>query len=642
MARVFISYSHQDEAWKDRVVRQLGVLADEGLETWDDRRIQAGDDWLPEIEEAIAQCDVALLLISAHFLTSNFIKHQEVPALLKRRESEGVRVIPVILSPCQWTRIGWLKSIQARPKDGKRLSGLSEDAAEDALSTLAGEVHDLIQARPVGASLLAKGPASGDETSHREQARLYQTRVDLEHLPAGAPHFLGRGEELAALDGAWAEEGRTAIVQLIAPGGVGKTAVVKRWLQNMQTDGWRGAERVFGWTFYSQGTRSDREVSEDHFLSAALKWFEVPHDPAANPWDKGKWLAEAIRESRTLLVLDGVEPLQYPPGPTAGELRAPGLKTLLQHLSTAGQSGLCLISSRVPLEDLKEFERGESHTGGTVLHRGLDNLSEEDGASLLHTLGAKKAGPAAIGKEDPELREASAEVKGHALTLSLLGRYLALAFDGDIRRRDQVNFQEADAETQDGHAFRVMEAYETWFAREGEKGARYLAAFRLLGFFEHLASRESLRALRAAPAIPNLTRPLVNLKPELWKATLRRLDECGLAYFDADTGSLDAHPLVREYLAEALRTKLPDAWREGHRRIYEQLKASVPHHPEGLAGLQPLYQAVAHGCLAGLQQTVCNEVYWGRVCRGKEAYATKKLGAFGADLVPGHDSSAIF
>jgi tetratricopeptide (TPR) repeat protein len=98
---------------------------------------------------------------------------------------------------------------------------------------------------------------------------------------------------------------------------------------------------------------------------------------------------------------------------------------------------------------------------------------------------------------------------------------------------------------------------------------------------------------------------------------------------------IDAHPLVREYLAHALKTRSPDAWREGHRRLYQRLKASVPHQPEGLDGLQPLYQAVAHGCQAGLWQEVCDEIYIDRILRGTGPggfYSINKLGAFGADL----------
>ena len=75
-----------------------------------------------------------------------------------------------------------------------------------------------------------------------------------------------------------------------------------------------------------------------------------------------------------------------------------------------------------------------------MLRRQLDNLGELDGARLLHALGANKAGSVAVNNDDEELKAASREVRGHALTLSLLGRYLALAYAGDIRQRAQVGF----------------------------------------------------------------------------------------------------------------------------------------------------------------------------------------------------------
>src|SRR5215813_1555668 len=71
---IFISYSHKDEEWKDRLVTQLGVLARQGmLEIWDDRKIQVGADWRSEIANAIQKAKVAILLISANSLTSAFI-----------------------------------------------------------------------------------------------------------------------------------------------------------------------------------------------------------------------------------------------------------------------------------------------------------------------------------------------------------------------------------------------------------------------------------------------------------------------------------------------------------------------------------------------------------------------------------------
>ena len=62
------------------------MLAEEGLETWDGRRIDGGDDWLPEIEGAIAQCDVALLLISANFLFRDKTELAKAQVLIEQCE----------------------------------------------------------------------------------------------------------------------------------------------------------------------------------------------------------------------------------------------------------------------------------------------------------------------------------------------------------------------------------------------------------------------------------------------------------------------------------------------------------------------------------------------------------------------------
>jgi hypothetical protein len=298
---------------------------------------------------------------------------------------------------------------------------------------------------------------------------------------------------------------------------VGKTALINRWLDRRRAQGWGRARRVYGWSFYSQGSGDDRQASEDHFLAAALEAYGVEIDPALAPDDKGRHLAQALTAAPGLLVLDGVEPLQYPPGPLAGGLRAPGIKTLLHHLARAGWAGLCLISSRERLTDLAEYARDDHRPDGAVRTLDLNRLAEADGARLLYELGVRRAGAAAIGPADPELLQASEELQGHALTLSLLGRYLALAYSGDVRCRDTIDLAEADRETLGGHAFKVMAAYETWLAREGEQGARALAALRLLGLFDRPAAPASLAALRAAPAIPGLTEALFE-RPRGWRA----------------------------------------------------------------------------------------------------------------------------
>jgi len=98
---------------------------------------------------------------------------------------------------------------------------------------------------------------------------------------------------------------------------------------------------------------------------------------------------------------------------------------------------------------------------------------------------------------------------------------------------------------------------------------------------------------------------------------------------------IDAHPLIREYFAKQLQERQREAWRAAHRRLYEHLTATTEHQPDTLEGLQPLYQAVAHGCQAGLHEDVLYRTYVDRILRGTGNdgyYSTKKLGAFGADL----------
>lgn len=86
----FISYSHKDEHWKERLVMHLEVLRQQGfLELWDDRRIAGGDEWYNDIQQAVDAANVAILLVSANFLASEFIMQEEAPRLLQRRDAKA-------------------------------------------------------------------------------------------------------------------------------------------------------------------------------------------------------------------------------------------------------------------------------------------------------------------------------------------------------------------------------------------------------------------------------------------------------------------------------------------------------------------------------------------------------------------------
>ncbi len=316
---VFISYSHKDEIWKDRLVTHLAALQQQGLlDLWNDRRIQAGDDWYEEIQNAIAAANIAILMISPDFLASHFIITEEVPRLLERRAKEGLRIIPIIIKPCDWLQIKWLARLQARPNDDRAIAAGDENQINADFAAIASEAHDLLK-------------RAGIRPEPKQFVPLPPDKISLAKLPSTNPDLFGREKELAMLDRAW-DNPKINLMSLVAWGGVGKTALVNVWLNQIARSHYRGAERVYGYSFYSQGAAEGKQASADLFIATALAWFGDPEPDKGSPWDKGERLAELIKRQRTLLILDGVEPLQYPPGEMEGRLKDPGLQCLLREL----------------------------------------------------------------------------------------------------------------------------------------------------------------------------------------------------------------------------------------------------------------------------------------------------------------------
>lgn len=440
------------------------------------------------------------------------------------------------------------------------------------------------------------------------------------HLEKHSPKKLfGRETELTALDAAWEKE-TLNVYTLVAWGGAGKTSLVFHWVQTrFAAKGWPGVERYFDWSFYSQGTGESRQTSADLFIKHALEFFGDPDPTQGGPHERGERLAGLIRQHRSLLVLDGIEPLQYPPNdPQAGRLKDPALETLLRELA-ADNPGLVVITTREHLANV------EGHA--TTKEQKLDKLPQPAAVALLRHLQI-------VGTDD-ELHAAWRDAGGHALTLNLLGRYIADAYeDRDIRHYHEVNFAAADQEHQGRSAFKVMIAYERWLQSGGPERQRELAILRLTGLFDRPMAKSCLQALRAEPSIPGLTDALVTLTPQQWNIAVKRLSDVEL--LSVSTDAIDAHPLIREYFALQLQRDQPEAFRAAHSRLFDYLcETTKPHRPDGLNGLAPLYEAVTHGCLAGRHQEACDKVYFDRINRGTGSdgfYSTNKLGAIGADL----------
>lgn len=145
--KVFISYSHKDKRFLDRLLVHLKPLELSGLtEVWSDRRIASGQKWREEIEQAIAEARVAILLISIDFLTSDFITRNELPPLLKAAKQDGVLIIPIIIQPCRtrFTRTPSLAAFQAENDPSQPLSALKLHQREAFWDQLAARIQDFL------------------------------------------------------------------------------------------------------------------------------------------------------------------------------------------------------------------------------------------------------------------------------------------------------------------------------------------------------------------------------------------------------------------------------------------------------------------------------------------------------------------
>ena len=140
----FISYSHEDVEWKDKLSEHLEVLEKEGILTeWHDKKITTGNDWLKKIEEKINAADIAVLLISANFLKSDFIVDVEIPLLLKQKKEKGMIMFPIIVKHCAWKRVEWLKSMQVW-NNGKPIEK-SREKIDEIFAEIVDEIYKILE-----------------------------------------------------------------------------------------------------------------------------------------------------------------------------------------------------------------------------------------------------------------------------------------------------------------------------------------------------------------------------------------------------------------------------------------------------------------------------------------------------------------
>ena len=602
---IFISYSHEDEDWLNYLRSHLRTAEYGGeFEIWDDRRMLGGADWEAEIARALLACRVCIILVSRHSLTSDYINRVEMRRALERAAKENVFIYPIFIS---WTYLPedhWLRKLNWRPPDGAPLQSLVESTGERDKAMVA-----------IVAEIVKLTGSSRDREPDRGDTHF----IDTSALPdVSFVKLRGREAELAQLDAAWADP-NVHVFSIVAWGGQGKTALVTVWVDRLKGEGGHGAEGILGWSFFSQGTK-ERATSSERFLDWALHELGLK-DPGPSVSLKVGAIARELKRRRVLLILDGVEFLQHGLGPQEGQLKDPTMRMLLRRVADGGSNGgLVLVTTRLEVKDIERWK----DNAAPVLN--LKALSEAAGAELLKDRGVRGS--------EKQLIEVVAEFKGHALALTLLSGFLVRRHKGLIGRRILVGPLITSGREMDevhGQARRVMKSIdEEWLSQAPVPAA----IMRVVGLFDRPAKADCLEALRQRPEIAGL---------EAWQKADRdsradathELRQVGLlTEADVETpDALDAHPLAREWFGDKLKQENEAAWKAAHSRLYDHLRRSTREgNTPDLPRLEPLFQAISHGCKAGRQRDTLAQIYVHRICRHFPSgilrfYAQHKLGA---------------
>jgi len=441
---------------------------------------------------------------------------------------------------------------------------------------------------------------------------------DLYHLPKPTTALICRKTELAQLTEALKNPNKRLAI-IVAAGGIGKSALTDEWLQQISAHKYYGKTRVFGWSFYSQGSHNTFTNSQP-FFSAVLPFLgitEIPKDEI----EKARLLARCLQQQPCLLVLDGIEPLQYSENLQAmnGELQDSVLKEFIACFRRTAGKSFVLLSSRQPLVELKRWQ--EEH----YLSLDLKTLPHEDGAALLQALG--------VTGTLEERQAISQDLNGHALSLVLMGHLLVEHHDGDCRYAKELPpltsaHGDSDAEKDSRHALRVLDYY---YSLQDTASRCFL---QLLGLFDR-----PMNAAEKAVLIANANHaePLRYLTEKQWQAIEQRLEKCGLLLGKKGTFERlewDTHPIIRAYFGGKFKINHPETFKQAHLVLFDYYK-KLPEKefPDTLEEMLPLYRAVAHGCMAGEYIKAGWDIYNRRILRDNEYYSIQKLFSFSYDLM---------
>lgn len=144
---VFISYSHEDDKWLTKVLKNLKTLQRyyDNVDPWSDKRIMASDVWKDKIDAALGNATIAILLVSPDFMASDFITNEELQPILNKAVDEGTKILTLILRPTPMLEESGLLEYQTVNDPKKPLTGMTEYEQETTLVNLVEAIKEIIR-----------------------------------------------------------------------------------------------------------------------------------------------------------------------------------------------------------------------------------------------------------------------------------------------------------------------------------------------------------------------------------------------------------------------------------------------------------------------------------------------------------------
>jgi hypothetical protein len=143
--KIFCSYSHKDERFRDQLETQISPLRRNGLiQLWHDGKVYPGQSWEDAIHENLLSSDLILFLISPNFFSSDYCYEKELHMALKLHRQGKQHIIPIILSPVSW-KSSILRNLQVLPLKGKPIIKWRprEDGWQNVVEGIAAAINSL-------------------------------------------------------------------------------------------------------------------------------------------------------------------------------------------------------------------------------------------------------------------------------------------------------------------------------------------------------------------------------------------------------------------------------------------------------------------------------------------------------------------